>query len=497
MSKKIVLPVAIVAVLGVGYTGTSWWFGKQAQTQHQHFVERLSKVAPYLKVTELESSSGIFSSSRTIKYTVAGSVGCDLAESMQRVGKDMGPLEFTVKETIHHGPFTFGGGHTGFARAVVNTELVLSADTRKKLEEVFGKVPPASLRTVVSMGGDSELTLDVPELTSSLKDGSKLQWTGLTASVSYPADYSSYVTKMSSNGLTITGASGEQVQIGKISMDSNSKTEFDVLSVGDASFNIDSMSFKNAALPMLNTEVSKISYTATSKKNGDFLDMSLKLGVDKVNTMGKSYGPAHYDVSLNHLHGSTLGKLVQEVNSMSGQCSDQATRQMQLMSALGKHGIALMQQTPEFILDRISLNMPEGEAVIKANAKINNFAASDVQQPAGLLQKLEAGLDINFPEAIAKMLAAQMMAKEGMDPATAEAMLTQQLEGALAQGLLARNGKQLVTKLSWKAGKLQINGKEFPLPMLGALMGGAPAAPEGGMPEGDMPEGEASDAMPQ
>lgn len=441
MNKKVLFPVAGLAAAVVLYTGTSWWLGGKVEAQYEHYHAFLNKQA-YLKVVKSEFHRGLFTSTSEWKVALSGTLAYSYRQALQTYGADAPPLELTVRETIHHGPFPgISSGSFATGRAIVDTEIVWPEQVKQALTSVFGDQAPLTIKTLVGWSGDGQMDISSPGFTKAIPNGeATIEWYGLKGKVNYAADYSNNKYEFLSEGLNATGKNGETLKVGKMTFTGDNHKAFEDLMIGKAGFEIAGINFANTKAPDQNVQIDKITYSADAKEAGEFLDVAVKLGVDKVSVKGKSYGPAHYDVSLNHLHGATLAKLSNALNEIQKQEIAPEQVQGMMIGVLMQHGIPLLKQTPEFKIDRISLQLPEGEAKIEAHAKINGFDGSEIQQPMSLLQKLDAGVDVVFPEKIARDIATKGIgAKMGLDnPADASAMVDQQIEGLIAQGFALR-----------------------------------------------------------
>ncbi len=489
MSKKILIPAVIIAAAGLGYVGTGWWLGGQVEAHNEAYHQFLNKQA-YLKIAQASYHRGVFSSTAETTLELTGSVAYSYREVMSKLGVTAAPFRLTLKETIQHGPFP-GLMHGDFhpARAIVKTEIVWPEHIRKALAEVYGNQDPLSLTTFVAWNGDRRMEVQSPALTKQLDNGEgTVQWSGLAGQVNYNSKFDHYVYHFDSAGLTATGKDGSKVAVSQISFDGESQRAFDDLMLGKSGFKIADIRFE-PKMPLLPAvQMKGLNYQVDATAQGEYVDVAARVGLDTVTAQGKKYGPAHYDIKLTHLHGPTLAKLSQALTDIQKQdiSPDQANGMM--MGALMQHGIPLLQHTPEFQIERISIELPEGEAKITARAKLVNFDGSEIQQPAKLLEKVDAAVDIAFPEAVARQLAAKAMAtKLAAGGATGEgdiqALIDQQIESLIGQNYVVRSGKQLTTKAAFLKGKLQVNGHDVPLPMLPGAAGAQEEEPQEPLPQ--------------
>ncbi|HEX7813099.1 MAG TPA: DUF945 family protein, partial [Burkholderiales bacterium] len=126
----------------------------------------------------------------------------------------------------------------------------------------------------------------------------------------------------------------------------------------------------------------------------------------------------------------------------------------------------LLVHNPEFVIDRFSFTAPQGEVLVKANAKFVGVTQDDASNMMALVQKVDATMDVALPEA---MLMTQFgPAPMSQDAANAHVqMREQQIARLVEQGYAVREGAMMKTRLAYQGGQVTVNGLPFdPMAMM-------------------------------
>jgi uncharacterized protein YdgA (DUF945 family) len=110
-------------------------------------------------------------------------------------------------------------------------------------------------------------------------------------------------------------------------------------------------------------------------------------------------------------------------------------------------------------MERFSFTTPQGEVLVKANAKFVGVTKDDASNPMMLTQKIEASTDIAIPEALLAQFGPQPVSTEA---ANAQAQKRdQQIARMIEQGYVVREGALLKSKLAYQGGQVTVNGLPF------------------------------------
>ncbi len=99
-------------------------------------------------------------------------------------------MRFTVRNEVLHGPVL---GLSGFGIARVNSHLVMSDETRKKITEIFGPKDPLEVSTRVGFLGGGTTTFTSEGRTIKPDDGkAEISWETSKLAIGYSRDADSY-----------------------------------------------------------------------------------------------------------------------------------------------------------------------------------------------------------------------------------------------------------------------------------------------------------------
>lgn len=473
--------VIVLALLVVAYPASAWLIGKKVESGMVANTERMLATAPYLKVIKRNHQGGVFTSTEETTIEIAGDLFRSLNEMQksseehseeesdptaieQPPKKPMEPITLRVLSHIKHGPFAGGGP----ALAKIDSELVFEDKVQQELNKAFAGKKPLTLSTVMGWSGGGTTTVNSPAANVSLQQGAAtLDWHGLQGKVDFTKDMASYRADVSSAGLEIVGGpKKETMKIGALQIQSDKKRlgESAFLYTGKDNGTIKEMSFSSGAEPSKAFALKDIAYVGDMTEAGGFVDMIAKMGAKNFAIGAETYGAAHYDFSLKHLHAATLEKLIKGFGEFySGKHKTAEDVMAASMAPWKNYGPEMLKHNPEFIIDRISFTTPEGEAMLKAKVKIPGATAEDIANPMTLIPKIDASADLALPEALVAKLAGAGKQTEEEKAAAAE-MMQQQLQSSEQQGYIVRADKMIKTHFEWKNGKGMVNGKPLQMP---------------------------------
>jgi uncharacterized protein YdgA (DUF945 family) len=510
--KKIVI---VVVVLVLALVVAPWGIGRVAESRVNHGLDKLVENAPYLKVTERKWTGGWFKSEQLVTFEIAGpwaglmnpkaiekamkdaSEGTDDGESAEsaempvesdgepaaaspeaeppadqpaeeapEVPTPEEPVRFTVRNEVLHGPVL---GLSGFGIARVDSHLVLSAETQKKIAEIFGPKDPVEVSTRVGFLGGGTTTVRSEGRKITPKDSKvEISWETFKVAMGYSKNADKYDldgkwpkfevkslednTQFVMNSMTLEG-DGERVR--------------GDLYDGDFTFKIDSLSITGKDQEEIG--VDDLHYIVTSATKNDFSEMGAKLGSGAVKSkqlaaIGVELKEIHYDFSVRRLHAETLEKMMAGVKAMYAKPVTNTVEAEKVMFAPFKeYGIELLKYDPEFVIDRIGVVTPEGDGYLKGVITLKGATADDFATGSmSIISKIHADLTIDVSE---KMIQKFPNGSTGAG-------------AAVDAGYAERKGDRLVCKIVFANGELTVNGKPQAIPGLG----GPPPSEGSGVP---------------
>lgn len=454
--KKITAVIAAVLVVALAYLASAWFLGTRIEDERNEYYADLAKY-PYVKVVERDYQKGLFSSTETV------TIGLYPSAAFTSDAREAGRITF--RSEIKHGPLP---GFSSAAAGTATTELVLSDSVKAQLAKIFGDKQPLQIHSKYYYGGGGEFTAESPAFSfNDAASGSVLNWGGITLSGTFNKETGHYTLQGNAPSLDGHDDTGNKVQMSALEMSMDIKRLF----ADEPGFYIGSqkLSLGQLSVAMFGEEalLKNFSIHVDNPVNGDFMGVTLKTGAEVIQVSGMDYGPANFDISLNHLHARTLAKLnrvMQEEMKKGSETDVDSVIQATLREFL-KHD-------PEVRLDRFAFSSPQGATQVSAQGRFVGITEEDLKEGAPApVEKLEASADISVPEPlflpfISKLFPGIDMMQEdefGMEdeeemPGQAE---QRHLEALIAQGFVLREGTLLKTKAIFSKGELTLNGKPF------------------------------------
>jgi uncharacterized protein YdgA (DUF945 family) len=481
MKKSVIVASTVAVAVALAYPATAWLLGKQVEAVLDDSYSLLAE-HPYAKVVKRDYQRGVFGATEVVTIELFGDMMKSLVKAQEGAGApgspteavgEMKPMQLTFRSEIRHGPVP------GFAlgAAAVDTELVLDGELKKNLSKLLGDKKPLLTHTVLGFTGGGVSTVTSPAFSTSFQgkgEDLNLAWDGLSITVDFARNLKSYTIRADAPKLEVRDNKGAQVVVSGLHLQGKQKLIFDdepMLYSGDMRFAIGELSAVSGRQEGDPVLFKQIAYEIDVPVKGDFIDIAAKLGAEVVQVGKQAYGPAHYEVSFNHLHARTMAKLYRAWLKLYSDpaffsASAEDGSPAKLLAPLGEPALELLRNNPEIRLDRVSFNSKHGEARVAAVAKLKDAKPEDFSNPLMLLAKLEAGADISLPEGLIGEMA-------GAGPGAAEnaargAMLQQQIAGFAEQGYIRREGGAIKSKIDFANGQLTVNGKPFNPMTMGA-----------------------------
>ncbi len=499
--KKLAILGLLVAAAGAAYAGSSWYFGTQVESTLANQYSRLLETTPYVQIVQRDYQRGVFESEETLTLELFKQIFDAMAkENDDPSMKAMEPLRLTVHTRIQHGPFP---GLQTLAMAVVDSELVVPDSLKQDVSKLLGGQSPFSQHTTLLFDGSGYASFSSPKVNVTLPqdesgDALTLTWQGLQGDLNFSADMKRINMSAQAPQLMLAGNEID-IRFNDIRLEGDQQRIFDDIALlfsGSQRLSIGEIAFStpdNSEKPFV---LKRLTYDVDLPSQGEYVDLVERLGVESVQFGEELIGPLHIDYSLKHLHARSIAEISQAFMKMYTDpalfVGDEEALVEQFMPVLTEHGVTILNNTPEFHLDRVSFANAQGESSIKGRVKLKEFDLEAVMQnPFLLLANLEASGEISLTEAMIMDLlnnppGAKEMATPDLSPEELQAEaqrvaeeFQQQMAMLAEQGYVIREGGLLKSKLELKEGQLLVNGKPF-MPMADA---GAMDMP----PDGDAP----------
>lgn len=476
----------VAAVLLVpAYVAASWGLGRATHARFDAYEQQLNRQPmALLKIAERKYTPGVFSSEERITFELNQDLFGKIFKGEDPQSEDISfeedeeasleeavdqslpaaaasePVRVTILNKVQHGPLP---GFRSFGLARIETSLSLSEEMRAKVAEVLGDKDPLLVTTVHGFTGAGSSTLTSPAFDIET-DGKKLSWKGFEGTFSYGRNINSFECDMRAPGMDLTDQNGVHMQMGEIAFDCDLERAFDDLYLGTAALTLASLhrSAAGAEKPM---KIEQIRYAVDTRKNGDYVDMGVAVGMGTMEVEDIAVTDVHYDFALNHVHGPTYAAMQRKLQDVTatGALGD-PTGSLAVMGVFGEFLPQILEHSPQLVIDRIGFAMPEGEAGLKATLQLDNFTKDDMANGGtmALLGKLNASADIWFSEGL--------LTRDWQRPASDETgkdanatnkveMMKMQVAQLEQQGYIRREADRLESHIEFKNGALTANGK--------------------------------------
>jgi len=223
-----------------------------------------------------------------------------------------------------------------------------------------------------------------------------------------------------------------------------------------------------------------------SSKDGEFMEFVARMAAAELTAGDFAATKLAYDFSGKHWHAQSLENFIKSMQaaqgslaaaSGKGKAPDPAAAAAAIapvMKVFSTEGLAFLQKDPVLGIDRVAFTTPDGEVQLNATARFAGVTAADMQNPMGLIAKIQADGSAKVPEVlIANYLAgAQIsaMKSQGREAtpeeqeqvkAQSRAAIEPKIAELALQGFLTRENGILSAKASFKGGQLMVNDKPF------------------------------------
>lgn len=466
----------LVAIPVIAYPAAAWLLGRQVESALGEQYKQMESL-PYLKVVKREYQRGVYSADETVTFEAFGDMfralsaaqadeSAENAEDGAQPRPPLKPLQFTLRTHYKHGPFP---GGSSLAAAVADSELELGEGF--DAASVLGDKKPMTAHTIYGFSGGGSSEVSSPAFAASLPNAqsgstTRLAWEGVTAKIDFSKHLARYTLQATAPKLEIQDSAGPRIVMSGMKLEGDNTRIFDdepLLYAGTQRFTLEQFSIEGEASQEQPVLLKRLSYDVNAPVNGDFLDLTAKMGAESLLVAGQDYGPAHYDFSFKHLHARTVAQLYRAMLQVYSDPAALATpeRAATALAPLSAPALELLKHAPEFSIDRISFKSAHGEAMMSASAKLNDVKPEDVANPFMLIGKLEASADLALPEGLLINASATKPDPEDEYAQRQGEMRQQQLTAYAEQGYVTREGGTVKSKVEFRNGQLTVNGKPF------------------------------------
>lgn len=225
-------------------------------------------------------------------------------------------------------------------------------------------------------------------------------------------------------------------------------------------------------------------FKGSSSETLGLINVPMRLDIASIEAQGRKAGPAVLDMTLANLDAASLVRLQELSRSMQPEAlaaetagnaaAGQEALQAQLQTLLPRLqalGTAMAAKSPSFRINELSLTMPEGRANFTMDLSLAGDKLGATATAEDYLMAVNAQGRLTMAQPLAMELAVQLLtqqlAAEGISGAEVLAgqVAGNTLASILDQGLMRREGQDLVVDLAFRQGQASLNGQLIDLPI--------------------------------
>ena len=471
--RKLTTTVPVVfAILLAAYCVSSYLVGAQAEKQYYMLLAQASQMHS-IEIKAKSFERGVFRSKAVTTVLMSGT-------EAEPGRKDI--YEFDIVNSIQHGPLVFlrGEHERGGIRpavAVISTQLAPSDQNSEGLRNFLNKFPElksSSALTILSFDGSGENFFDIPpfrkELVNEKGGETVVDWGGFSSTTKFDISLDEASGYFSAPFLGIR-ENGEVLHINEMKGDFNSHPGVKGVSVGGMNISCASVEAASGAGKSL-FRVESPGFQAETGVSEELLHGSIRARFDKLSAGEDIYGPFTFDLEGRKLEPSAFTRLQENLKNLQDQAAGKSEGALSTgFASCGKQLlIDLLAKSPELELKEVSLKTNRGDLTGRLNIAVAGPAGELTGNILFLLGNLTATADVAVSEPLLIYLIGNSFRNEAggekrpVPPearAPAEEKAAGVVERLLAQNFLVREQGSLRMNLSYKSGKMTMNGRKL------------------------------------
>lgn len=481
--NKTKVAVAVVVGLGIIWTGSAWYTGKQAEQHIDEVIAQLNHqlAENYPNAGLVISLNGyqrhIFSSETQL--VVKSTLPADNEDAL------LSPSDQVVfNEKISHGPFPLAQiKRANFipSLASIHTELA-NTPTVKTLFESSKGDSPFTAETRIGYNKSTDSNIEIKPLNYQTED-SGITSEAAEISIQTKPDNSAIALKTTTGNIALNfknETDGEaKIDINKLSLQSDSQLTKEGLRIGTQSINLGNFSYAMDQTALL--QLQNLSGKSNMDSKNDQLDGNLDYQIGGITWHKMPLGSASLKMSMRGF--DTLGMKAfydnynQAVQSNMANISkvnnpdELQAMQNQVNAALLQNIPNMLKGAPHFSIDDFALKNDKGESHFSLKVDFNdpNTAKPQSNGLAGIVdsyvKQLTANLTVNKP--MATELLTKIAQSQGVPEQQAGQFSQQQVESLATMGEMYRlttsKDNTIGSSLNYTQGNISINDNKMSL----------------------------------
>ena len=468
----------ILLVLVIGVVGASYKFGMDTEKVYNGLIDKYTEDETFSVVSKSYDRGLLSSRARTVF-------------AVKNMGKEVVRLDET--DTIYHGPIPILAVFKGAAKptpvlAVMDSEIrLVPAEGGTKNAELFEKIPPVDVHTVISFDNKAVADMSMPGFELELKEGEKFSWKGFTGQVDYDTNSFHSISDLKSPGFEVDGEDSTLTLSGLKGWSELSYSEPGAeYPTGDVNFTVESVDFvaKPGAKSKKNLTITNLEFTGNSEEKGGLLDSSHSAVFDELTFGSDKYGPGGYELSISNVDSASWKKLQRLINENQN-AADNEEMKARFTGELVDLLPGFIGKSPKIELRKLSLETSGGRLEGRLGIYADGSGLENVdlaQNPVLMLAALtaDAGITVSkelFLSALTNHKKEEVLnnlASMGDEPPTEEELIElargaaeDEIDLLVSGDILVSEGDSYKIEAAYKAGQVIINGQPIDL---GALL---------------------------
>lgn len=505
--KKSLVAVGVIVALGVVWSASAWYTGKQLEQHISQAVteanQQMQQLAPAagLKLAYENYHRGVFSSQLQLVITPDPVAKNSWLKPGQSVVLD---------ENVDHGPFPFAQlkkANLVPAMASIHTQLH-NNDTSKKLFEMSGGRSFLDAETRVGYSDANASDIALRPINWAQGDN-KLTFSGATISthVDSDADAVKVSGETGSGQFTTKNEYGQQVQLAFSGLKSEGNTTVSKFKerVGEQKIALEKLTIALEGKEIALLKGLTIGGHTTPDSDGKHLNAQLDYTLDALHLQNQNLGQGKMTLKVSHLDGDALHQFTQRYNAQVGVlmadpklAEDPQAQQEKAMAILRDNLPVLLKGNPVITIEPLSWKNDKGESALNLTVGLKAPQQQQPQTPqdsfANVVNTIDGKLSIPMPMATELMTSVAKL--EGYQGDQASKLASQQVQGVAAMGQMFRltttENETIGSTLHYADGNVTLNGQAMTLSDFLGMFGlnlapGPQLAPEANTPETPTP----------
>jgi uncharacterized protein YdgA (DUF945 family) len=342
------------------------------------------------------------------------------------------------------------------------------------------KLPPASLKTRLSIDGGGITDITMPGIESDeVEEGEKLKWQGLTGDVKFSPEFKDVDTVLESPGLNITGKNSE---ISVTGVAADSRLEYvgpgNIYPVGDVNFTVAEAAIRTKDESSGGYDrfaITGIEITGSSTESEGLLNCTHSLAFRELDAGGGKYGPGGYELAIRNIDMESWIKIQELLKKDRNAPRTEEQRQI-FMTELMNIVPGLIRKSPEIELTKLNIKTAEGslDGHLKISVDGTGMDNPDLaSNPLFLVTAIKADARVAVTKSLLETIITDYKKEEIADDfreaddevpppdeiaGMAKEEMGDEIKGLMDQGIITESADNYEINASYEVGQITLNG---------------------------------------